>query len=143
MKRFGWVLALAMLTSAALAQSAPTPAKPAAPSPPAPAPAPAVGPPAYTGQLARLAEIFGALTYLRDLCGAGDGAKFRDRMAKLIEAESAAPESRDSLAGAFNRGFGDYELTYRRCTTSARETIATYLEESSRIAREVATRYGG
>jgi len=143
MKRFALALAFALLTGAALAQTAPTPAKPAAPAPASPAPAPAAGPPAYTGQLARLAEIFGALTYLRDLCGAGDGVKFRDRMAKLIEAEAAAPESRDSLAGAFNRGFGDYELTYRRCTGSARETIENYLAESSRIAREVATRYGG
>ena len=47
------------------------------------------------------------------------------------------------LAGAFNRGFGDYALTYRSCTGNAQEVIAHYLEESGRIARDIAGRYGG
>ena len=91
----------------------------------------------------RLAELFGALSYLRDLCGAGDGAAFRDKMATLIDIEVGAPERRDALAGAFNRGFSDYQLSYRRCTASAQDTIANYLGEASRLAHDVATRYGG
>ena len=97
----------------------------------------------YDRDLMRLAEIFGALSYLRDLCGPGDGASFRDKMTELIDIEAHAEERKELFAGAFNRGFSDYELTYRRCTSSARETIASYLDESARIAREVATRYGG
>ena len=88
-------------------------------------------------------ELMGALSYLRDLCKAGDGAEFRDKMAKLLEAEAAAKERKELLAGAFNRGFNDYRLTYRACTPSAEEIIAHFLDESGRIARDVASRYGG
>ena len=91
----------------------------------------------------RLAELMGALFYLRDLCHAGDGDAFRDKMARLLEAEAHTEERKATLAGAFNRGFGDYALTYRKCTPSAKEVIAHYLEESGRIARDVAGRYGG
>ena len=59
--------------------------------------------------------------------------------------ESRNPAGHDAaaLAGAFNRGFGDYALTYRTCTSNATEVIAHYLEESGHIARDIAGRYGG
>jgi uncharacterized protein (TIGR02301 family) len=93
--------------------------------------------------LLRLAELMGALSYLRDLCRDGDGGAFRDRFAKLMEVEAPVAERKEALAGAFNRGFGDYQLTYRICTSSAREAIARYLDETQKIAHFVATRYGG
>jgi len=37
----------------------------------------------------------------------------------------------------------DYELTYRACTPTAREVVARFLDEASRIARDVANRYSG
>jgi uncharacterized protein (TIGR02301 family) len=85
----------------------------------------------------------GALYYLRDLCQAGDGAQFRDKMARLLEAEAHTEERKATLAGAFNKGFGDYSLTYRTCTGNAQDVIAHYLDESSHIARDIAGRYGG
>ena len=42
---------------------------------------------------------------------AGDGAEFRDKMARLLEAEAHSEPRKETLAGAFNRGFGDYALT--------------------------------
>jgi uncharacterized protein (TIGR02301 family) len=93
--------------------------------------------------LLRLAEIMGALAYLRDLCGAGDGAKFRARMATLLEAEGTSESQRDLLAGAYNRGFQDYEITYRACTPAADEVVSSFLSEMARLAGEVANRYGG
>jgi uncharacterized protein (TIGR02301 family) len=123
------------------------PVKPAAPAPtppPSPAPAPtSTPPPPYEPQLLRLSELMGALSYLRDLCKAGDGAEFRTKMAKLLEAEARTQERKELLAGAFNRGFNDYRLTYRACTASAEEIVARFLDESGRIARDVASRYGG
>lgn len=85
----------------------------------------------------------GALAYLRDLCGAGDGAKFRARMATLLDAEGASETERDLLAGAYNRGFENYQITYRECTPAAGEIVANFLSEMSRLASEVANRYGG
>lgn len=123
------------------------PAKPAAPvptPPPSPAPTPTTAPPPpYEPQLLRLSELMGALSYLRDLCKAGDGAEFRAKMAKLLEAEAATQERKELLAGAFNRGFSDYNLTYRTCTPSAEEIVARFLDEFGRIARDIASRYGG
>ena len=130
---------LAPLPGAAQPQAVKSP--PAAEAPAAPAtPEP---PPPYEGQLLRLSEIMGALSFLRDLCHDGDGPAFRDRIGKLLDVEARTPERKEWLAGAFNKGFGDYQLTYRVCTPAARETIARYLDEAARIAREVATRYGG
>ena len=123
----------------ALAQGAPA-AKPT----PTPTPSPTrVGPPPYEADLLRLAELMGSLAYLRDLCNDGDGAEFRRRMAGLIEVDPRSQDEKDQLAGAFNRGFDGYRLTYRVCTSNARATIAAYLAESQRLAKSVATRYGG
>ena len=55
-----------------------------APTPPAPTVEP---PPPYEPQLLRLAEMMGALAYLRDLCGADDGAEFRTKMKSLLDAD--------------------------------------------------------
>ena len=124
------------------------PANPAAnavqPTPAAsPTPASSETPPPYEPQLLRLAELTGALAYLRDLCGDGDGAAFRDKIASLIDAEGTTDARKESLAGAFNRGFRDYELTYRACTPVAREIVTRFLDEASRIAKDVANRYSG
>lgn len=136
-------LALATLSSGAFA--APPAAKAAAPTP-APteqAPPTPAAPPPYEPQLLRMAEVIGTLSYLRDLCGDGDGATFRAKFANLLETEGNTPSRRETLAGAFNRGLRDYELTYRTCTPAAREIIAHFLDEAARIARDVANRYGG
>jgi uncharacterized protein (TIGR02301 family) len=143
--------AIAFLSAAALiAASGQAPAAESTAAKPAPAsPAPATGtpaagrPPPYQPQLLRLAEIMGALAYLRDLCGAGDGDKFRARMATLLEAEGASESQRDLIAGAFNRGVQDYEITYRACTPAADEIVSKFLSEMARLASEVANRYGG
>jgi uncharacterized protein (TIGR02301 family) len=138
--------ALSLLAAPLAAQTA-APAKPAAPAvaSPAPAqtPAPADVPPPYEPQLLRLSEIIGALTYLRDLCGDGDGDAFRAKFTSLVETEGSTEARKDALAGAFNRGFRDYELTYRACTPTAREIVARFLDEAGRIAKDVANRYAG
>jgi len=142
------VLAVAAGPLAAQTQTA-QPVKPAAaaakPATPAAPPTPAQPdvPPPYEAQLLRLAELIGALAYLRDLCGDADGASFRAKFASLVDTEGVTDARKESLAGAFNRGFRDYELTYRACTPTAREIVARFLDEASRIAKDVANRYSG
>jgi uncharacterized protein (TIGR02301 family) len=120
-------------------------AKPAAPAEqPAPAPAPAAEPPPpYEPQLLRLAELMGALAYLRDLCGAHDADAFHAKMVSLLEVEAKSETRKESLAGAYNNGFRGYELSYRVCTPAAREVIARFLDEAAKISTDVANRYGG
>ena len=141
MRRFVLAAAFVALAIGPLAaQTPPTKPAPAPQATPAPAAEP---PPPYEPQLLRLAELMGALSYLRDLCHGGDGGDFHDKMARLLDAEARTPTRKEMLAGAYNKGFGDYQLTYRACTTSAREIIGRYLDESARIARDIAGRYGG
>ncbi len=116
-------------------------AAPAAGAPPQTAPA--ADPPPYESQLLRLAAMTGSLAYLRDLCGDGDGAQFRAKMQSLLAADGIAESQRDLIAGAYNKGFADYQLTYRTCTPAAGEVIAKYLAETARLAAELASRYGG
>ena len=135
-----------MFADQALAAETPppkgTPAQAAPAQGAAPSPAPAERPPPYQPQLLRLAEMMGALAFLRDLCGAGDGAEFRTKMTALLAADGVSDAERDLLAGAYNKGFKDYETTYRACTPNAHVVIAGYLAEAAKLAAEVAGRYG-
>ncbi|MCC6888231.1 MAG: TIGR02301 family protein [Hyphomicrobiales bacterium] len=105
-------------------------------------PAPAQPPAPYDGNLQRLAEIMGALQYLRGLCGAKDGQKWRNEMQALIDAEAPTGERRARMIASFNRGYRGFQQSYRTCTPAADLVIRRYLEEGSRIAREVTARYG-
>jgi uncharacterized protein (TIGR02301 family) len=99
------------------------------------------GRPAYENDLTRLAEILGALHYLRDLCGAREGQTWRNEMQALIEAEAPAGERRDRLTASFNRGYRGFQQSYRTCTPAANYAIRRYLDEGLRIARDVTARY--
>ena len=118
------------------------PASPPAAAAPSTPPTPTERPPPYEPQLLRLAELTGALAYLRDVCGARDGDQFRARMAKLLEAEGISDTRRDLLAGAYNRGFRDYQTSYRVCTPVADQVIARLLSETAKLASELASRFG-
>ena len=143
------VLVAALTPDAAgLAAGAPPPPKKPAPTAAAPQPAPsppppAVRPPPYEPQLLRLAEIMGALTYLRELCGHGDGADFRAKMGALLAADGVDQQRRDLLAGAYNKGYIDYATGYRDCGPAAEVVIDRYLSETGRLAADLASRYGG
>ena len=118
------VLALLLcLTAAAHAQPA------------APARAP------YESELQRLSEILGALHYLRGVCGANEGTKWRNEMQALMEAEAQAPERRAKMVASFNRGFSGFQQTYRTCTPAADVAIRRYLDEGAKISREITARY--
>ena len=116
-------------------------AAPAKPTEPAPAPEPLA--PAYDKELLRLSEVVGSLAFLRSLCAGSDAAEWPKRMQALLEAEGTTPARRERLAGAYNRGYRGYALTYRTCTPSAAEATARYLKEGESLSRNLAGRYGG
>lgn len=99
-------------------------------------------PPVYEGEMSKLAEILGALHYLRPLCGTKDGSRWRNEMSGMIEAEGPPPERRDRLIASFNRSYVAYEQSYRTCTPAADLAIRRFLDEGARLSREIATRYG-
>ncbi len=129
------MLCCLMLPSAASAQTAA----------PAPAPAPTLAPDnataPYDGELQRLAEILGALQYLRTVCGAKEGQKWRTEMQALIDAEAPGGERKRRIVARFNSGYRGFEQTYRTCTPAADLAIRRYLDEGAKIAREITARY--
>lgn len=91
--------------------------------------------------LIRLSEILGALHYLRGICDAGEGNRWRSEMQALIETEGTTPERKARMTAAFNRGFRGYQQTYRTCTAAAGTATRRYLEEGAKLSREVTARY--
>lgn len=106
------------------------------------APANADVAPPYEPQLLRLSELLGALSYLQDLCGPNQGDVWRGKMTALIDAEAKTPVRKERLAGAYNRGFKGYALTYRLCTPNAQLIIKRFLNETAEIAHDVTIHYG-
>jgi uncharacterized protein (TIGR02301 family) len=107
------------------------------------APARAVdgGPAPYDNDLQRLAEILGALHYLRGICGANEGQKWRNEMQALVDAEAPSGSRRDLLIASFNRGYRGFQQTYRTCTQAADLAIRRYFEEGTKISRDITARY--
>jgi uncharacterized protein (TIGR02301 family) len=95
----------------------------------------------FDAGLARLSEILGSLHYLRGLCGANEGNKWRGEMQALLDAEAPNGQRRSQFIAHFNKGYRTYLETYRTCTPAADLVIRRYLEEGSKIAREVTARY--
>jgi uncharacterized protein (TIGR02301 family) len=108
-----------------------------------PSPAPAIqgGPAPFDADLMRLSEILGALQYLRALCGANEGQKWRDEMQALLEAEAQTPDRRNRMVANFNRGYRSFQQAYRTCTPAANVAVRRYLDEGAKISREITARY--
>jgi len=96
----------------------------------------------FDSDLERLAEILGALHYLRAVCNSNEGQKWRDQMQALIDAEAPGGERRRKVVASFNRGYRGFQQTYRTCTPAADLAIRRYLDEGAKIARDITARYG-
>ena len=112
----------------------------AAPQPP---PAPPAPPQPYDGQLLRLSEILGSLSYLGTICEPGQKDPYRAQMQALLEAEATASPRREEYAGAFNRGYRGLANIYGRCTDNARALAGRFKVEGVAITRQVRKMYGG
>ena len=120
-KRFAALfLTLACLAGPANAQDAPAP---------------------FDGDLQRLAEILGTLHYLRGICGSNEGGKWRNEMQALIDAETPTGDRRARMIAGFNRGYNGFQQTYRTCTPAAMVAIRRYIDEGSKISRDLTARY--
>jgi uncharacterized protein (TIGR02301 family) len=95
----------------------------------------------FDGDLQRLAEILGTLHYLRGICGSNEGAKWRNEMQALIDAETPSGDRRARMIAGFNRGYNGFQQTYRTCTPAASVAIRRYIEEGSKISRDLTARY--
>lgn len=91
----------------------------------------------YDDRLMRLGEIIGALHYLRELCGAGEGLYWRERMQDIIEAEGSSALRRAKLTRSFNQGYRSYSRTYNVCSPSAELAIKRFVVEGAEISERL------
>lgn len=119
------------------------PAQPQQQRPAEPAPEPESPAPPYEPQLLQLAEIIGSLAYLRTLCETREAQDWRERMATLLESEGRSPQRRERLAGAYNRGYRAYSATHRTCSDGSQEASARLAQEGEKLAKALASRFGG
>ncbi len=92
----------------------------------------------YDNKLMRLAEILGAIHYLRELCGANEGQLWRDQMKEILKNEGTTAVRRAKLVNSFNDGYRGYRRTYRSCTQSATLATARFSTEGAEIAASLA-----
>jgi uncharacterized protein (TIGR02301 family) len=92
----------------------------------------------YDNKLMRLAEILGAVHYLRELCGAEEGQLWRDQMKDILRNEGTTAVRRAKLVNSFNDGYRGYRRTYRTCTQSARLATRRFSTEGAQIAAALA-----
>lgn len=109
---------------------------------PTPKPRINVLPPAYDDQMMRLAEILGALHYLRKLCDSNEGQLWREKMTFLIANEEPTDERKARLIANFNKGFRGFREIYRECTPTAVTAANRYLKQGARLTAEIPDRYG-
>jgi uncharacterized protein (TIGR02301 family) len=88
----------------------------------------------YDDKLMRLAEIMGAVHYLRELCSANDGQLWRDRMKELLDTEGGTAIRRARLTRSFNQGYRSYRRTYVTCTPTAQSSVERFLAEGIQIS---------
>lgn len=105
------------------------------------APVNAAPAPPYEAGLLRLAELLGSIHYLRALCGADDGSRWRDQMNALVEAEVGDEERRRKLVQQFNRGYRSFASVYRDCTPSARRAVESYMVEAAELTSDISVRF--
>ncbi len=96
----------------------------------------------YDKKLMRLSEVLGSIHFLRELCHADEGQKWRSKMVALIDAEEPRPARRSRMIARFNRGYGAYNRTYRTCTPAALLAVNRYMKEGVRLTGQITTRYG-
>lgn len=92
----------------------------------------------YDGKLMRLAEILGAVHYLRELCGAKEGQLWRAQMKEILKNEGTTSARRAKLVNSFNDGYRGYRRTYRTCTESATVATTRFSSEGATIAASLA-----
>lgn len=91
----------------------------------------------YDRDLLRLSELLGAIHYLRELCAANDGDRWRKEMEALIEAEGTSALRRVTLTKRFNKGYRSFQRTYRSCTKTALTAIDRFVGEGAEITNRL------
>jgi len=94
-------------------------------------------------EMMRLAEVLGAVHYLRPLCGSHEGQKWRDQMIRMLQSVRTSGDDQQVLISHFNIFYYRYRDAYPRCTGDAVRDANRLVAEGQRLAQTLALRgYG-
>lgn len=96
-------------------------------------PGPARADPMAEG-LERLSEILGAAHHLRAICGANEGALWRNKMIDLLDAANQDALQRQVLISHFNSAYHEAQEKFPRCTEAAATESRTIFDEGRALA---------
>ena len=75
----------------------------------------------------------------------GDPGSFSISHASIVLAAGTSPTQSClvtlGMIAAFNRGYNGFQQTYRTCTPAAMVAIRRYIDEGSKISRDLTARY--
>lgn len=104
--------------------------------------------PPYEGDILKLSELMGSVAFLADLCPdmhdpAQNGEMWRQKAQSLLDTQAKSDILKALMAGAYNRGYQDYEVNYNACTDVARTGFSRDLSAINHLASALTRKYSG
>jgi uncharacterized protein (TIGR02301 family) len=88
--------------------------------------------------LMRLAEILGSVHHLREVCGAHEGALWRNKMIDMLNAAALDAERRQLMIAHFNDAYYQAQNAFPDCSDGAAVKSNTLLDEAHKLAARLA-----
>jgi uncharacterized protein (TIGR02301 family) len=89
--------------------------------------------------LERLAEILGAVHHLREVCGANEGALWRNKMIDMMNTAALGAEQRQAMIAHFNDAYYQARAAFPDCSTKAAAKANSLFDEAQRLAGRLST----
>ena len=89
-------------------------------------------------EMVRLAEVLGAVHYLRPLCGSHEGQKWRNQMIRMLDFVHTSGDEKQVLISHFNIYYYRYRDAYPHCTGQAVRDANRMMSEGQRLAADLA-----
>jgi uncharacterized protein (TIGR02301 family) len=103
-----------------------------------PARAGSTGGPMENG-LERLAEILGSVHHLREVCGANEGALWRNKMIDMMNTAALGAEQRQAMIAHFNDAYYQARAAFPHCSAKAAAKANSLFDEAQRLAGRLST----
>lgn len=91
-----------------------------------------------TAGLMRLSEILGSVHHLREVCGANEGALWRNKMIDMLNVADLDAAARQAMISHFNDAYHGAQRSFPACSASAAAKANALFDEARRLAGRLA-----
>ncbi|MCE9649913.1 MAG: TIGR02301 family protein [Parvibaculum sp.] len=89
--------------------------------------------------LMRLSEILGSVHHLREVCGANEGALWRNKMIDMMNTAALSAEQRQAMITHFNDAYYQARAAFPDCSAKAAAKANSLFDEAQRLAGRLST----